>query len=341
MKKQQSKTPHVFKNILGVADKGILKRNLLGFIMMICVISAGIFMQSCGRYDILDNVPENSKNAADLEVADFKNWFKSQDISSEFVGTQKPDWDNAEVKIAPDGKSSHVSIEIYKSKNVSGNDSIRELHIAYVKTGFKGGVRVLSFYKSEYANTQYYSLTGRILEEGKYYAPKQVYILLKRHNVGYSPVRLKNGTETDACNDNQEEPNSETPLEIDGEPNGEAYNCHYYVWGAQSESDCLNLFPGSPNWIICPDIANSGYEELPPGEVPQPGDKWVSYDHVGPPFNKTMAIHSANIEGVTNGKITKLKSKDAEGSLWTYNPACPIFAPYNTGTIKYYRKVAN
>jgi hypothetical protein len=301
-------------------------------------MSLGIFMQSCSRYDYVDDIPEHSMDGANLKVADFKTWFKSQTIASEFVGTQEPDWDNAEITTMPDGKTLHVSIEIYKGKNSVGNDSVRKLQIAAVENGFTGGVKVFSFYNSEYAHSNYYSLTGRILEEGRYYAPNQVDMLLKRYTIEWLQVRLKDGTEADdLCSDTVWVPNSATPLEnSDGSANSAAYNCHYYAWssitGNNSGPGCS--VPGSPNWYNSPNIYGSGYSAE---SIPQVGDIWVSYGYVSG-LGAGAAVHSAVVKEVVNGKVTKVQAKCGQDGICTYNPDCSEFGQYKTGNIQYFRK---
>ena len=66
------------------------------------------------------------------------------------------------------------------------------------------------------------------------------------------------------------------------------------------------------------------------------GDRWVSYANlVG---ISVIALHSAVVEEVIDGSISKLKSKMGEGSVSTYDPDCDRFASYKTNTIKFYRE---
>jgi hypothetical protein len=191
------------------------------------MIFTGCFMTGCQQEDPIVDAIENTDNSS-LEIADFKNWFNSQGIVSEFTGKQEPDWSKAELKLLPDGYNSlQVSIEIYKGKNSLGNDSIRELQIANVKNSFIGGIKVFSFYNNDNARVKYYGLSGRILEEGEYYAPKKLYTLLKRYTAEGSQVRLKTGNESNnnPCDDTQGYNNTATPYEN----NPYAYNCHAYV----------------------------------------------------------------------------------------------------------------
>jgi hypothetical protein len=302
------------------------------------VIAASCFVTGCQEdYDIIgnDNFIENIDNSS-LEIGDFKNWFESQKVVKGLIGEQEPDWDNAEIKLMPDGNSSLVAIEIYKGKNSLGNDSIIELQIAYVKNSFIGGVKVFSFYNQEYAHANYYNLSGKILEEGKYYAPKQLYSLFKRYTVKGTQVRLKSGsTETnDPCAGTGLVPNSATPqYNEDGSINSGAYNCHYYVWGSLSSSSPY-YDPSTPKWNNFPDIAGSGYSQV---STPQVGDRWVSYFHVSN-FGD-VALHSAIVVEVTNGQVTKVRAKCGHQGIYTYDPACnePLFAAYLTNDIRYYR----
>jgi hypothetical protein len=296
------------------------------------MIFTGCFMTGCQQEDPIVDAIENTDNSS-LEIADFKNWFNSQGIVSEFTGKQEPDWSKAELKLLPDGKSLEVAIEIYKGKNSLGNDSIRELQIAYVNNSFIGGVKIFSFYNEENAHARYYSLSGQILEEGEYYAPKQLYILLERYTVEVPRVRLKTGNESDPCDGEIEDPNSATPAYFpDGAPNSAAYNCHAYVWGYLSPNNPCYM-PSHPHWNNCPDISGSGYSQV--NGTPQVGDRWVSYGYV--PGLGNGAVHSAIVMEVVNGKVTKLKAKCGQNGIITYNPDCYRYASYITTDIKYYR----
>jgi hypothetical protein len=296
------------------------------------MIFTGCFMTGCQQEDPIMDAIGNTDNSS-LEIADFKNWFNSQGIVSEFTGKQEPDWSKAELKLLRDGKSLEVSIEIYKGKNSLGNDSIRKLLIANVNNSFTGGVKVFSFYNEENAHARYYSLSGQILEEGKYYAPKQLYILLERYTVEVPRVRLKTGNESDPCDGEIEDPNSATPIYLPNDaPNPAAYNCHAYVWGDLSPNDPCYL-PEHPHWNECPDISASGCSQV--SGTPQVGDRWVSYSYVS--GEGDIAVHSAFVEEVVNGKVTKLKAKCGQGGIKTYNPDCYKYASYMTNDVKYYR----
>jgi hypothetical protein len=309
-------------------------------IIVVSIVLLGFFMQSCSKEDVFNEVEvtglfmdviENTDNFS-LEVRDFKNWFESQKIVQEFIGKHEPNWSNAELKLLPDGNSLEVAIEIYKGKNSLGNDSIRELQIANVKNSFIGGVKAFSFYNEKNAHVKYYSLSGQLLEEGEYYAPKQQYILLKRYAIEKSQVRLKSGSESgDPCNGTQLYNNSATPLIINGAYNSNAYNCHTYVWGALSANDPCYM-PYLPLWNNCPNISASGYSRV---TSPQVGDRWVSYGNISG-WGYT-AVHSAIVKEVINGHVTKVEAKCGEDGIYIYNPDCSSFGSYMTNDIRYYR----
>ncbi|MDR2563488.1 MAG: hypothetical protein LBC98_06040 [Prevotellaceae bacterium] len=304
-----------------------------GFMILACMISLGIIVGGCSKYDVLDTAIESYQDPSDLEIADFKNWFKSQETASDFVGTQEPDWDKAEIKTMPDGKTLHVSIEIYKGKNSAGKDSVRKLQIAYVKNSFTGGVKVFSFYSNEYAHANYYSLTGQILEEGEYYAPKQIYTLIERHAVEWTQVRLKSGYETSNSCDSVSVPGTATYRKINGVDNPNAYNCHTYVWGAPNPNDPY-YEPNHPLWNNYPDINGSGYSRE---STPKVGDRWVSYRYIS--NYGIIPHHSAIVKEVVNGQVTKLEAKCGQLGIYTYNPNCGgFFSNYITDDIRYYRK---
>jgi hypothetical protein len=155
---------NIKQNIMNNINKKI---RIFSLVMVLAsVIAVGIFMQSCSS-----EREEISFDYSELEITDFKNWLKSQEITNEFIGDQELNWDNVKMKPMPDGGSTQVSFEIYNGENSLGNDSIRELQIAYVKNSFVGGVKIFSFYDKENAHVKCYSLSGQILEEGIYYAP--------------------------------------------------------------------------------------------------------------------------------------------------------------------------
>ncbi|MDR0603176.1 MAG: hypothetical protein LBG80_02590 [Bacteroidales bacterium] len=347
MKSVKSMTLRANESAMKEADKGILRsghKNLgFRFLLILTLFVNIVFFNSCNKEDYNvagnDDVIENTNNSS-LEVRDFKNWFESQNVTKGLIGDQEPDWGKAELKILPDGYNSLlVSIEIYKGKNSLGNDSIRELQIMNVKNEFIGGVQVFSFFKEESAHTKYYNFDGQILEEGIYYTPKQLYILLKEYTyiVKQSPVRLKSGNESDddPCADTVVLSGTATPQTIFNETtqmydfNLEAYNCHAYVWG---QNDTCNISPDLPLWNNCPDIASSGYSEV---STPQVGDRWVSYKTYS---NGYRPCHSAFVEEVVNEKVTKVKAKCAEAEIKIYNPNCSKFAGYLGEEVKYYRK---
>jgi hypothetical protein len=290
---------------------------LLCFVILACVISAGIFTQSCSTDSIfeIDNDPLASRtDRFDITVSDFKNWFVSQTISSDFIGSQEPNWDNAEVKTMPDGKTQFVSIEIYKGENSAGSDSIRKLQIAFLQDDFTGGIKVYSYYNSEYASTNYYSLTGDLLEEGIYYPQNQTDVLLKRHTFESTQVRLKSGSESnDPCAGTTWLPNTATPYS-----NSDGPGC---------------TVPGRPNWYNCPNISGSGLNET---IIPLVGDRCVSYGYISG-FGAVGAVHSAIVKETVNGRVTKVEAKCGEAGICIYNPDCPTFSSYKTSDIRYYR----
>jgi hypothetical protein len=353
MKKISEKTLNV-KNGGKATDKKVL--SLKGTKKFFLSLSLGIILfTSCNRedYEIIENddVIENTDNSS-LGVRDFKNWFESQKVAKDLIGDQELNWSNAELKTMRDGKTLQVSIEIYKGENSLGNDSIRELVIAKVKDGFIGNVKVLSFHDREYAHAKYYSLSGRILEEGEYYSPKQLYMSLKRYTVEEREiemriVRLKSGTagtESNPCADTIVEPNSATPLYIDGNYNIDAYNYHTYVWGKPNANNSYVYFSEYPNWNEYPKISSSDYSEINLTQI-RVDDIWVSYGYHSV-YGDDTPIHSAFIKEVKDGKITKLNAKCGAEGIYTYNPDCdvPMFASYirddngNECTVKYYRK---
>ncbi len=302
------------------------------------LIFLGIFTQSCSNEELFDSrsfdIENGTSNISEIGIGDFKNWFNSQQIESELVEKNKLNWDNAEIKLLRDGQSLEISFEIYKGKNLLGNDSIRELHLAYVGNSFMGGIMAYSFYSRERAFVDFYNLSDQLFLEGMYYEPNQVYSILKAYSVERTNVRLKSGSEDDPC-PSDDEPNSATPMvNEDNTINPQAYNCHYWVWGAGTSVESNPCYePGYPKWNNCPNISGSGWSEV---STPQVGDRWVSYANligVG-----VVAYHSAIVEEVIDGKITKLKAKMGQGPISTYDPDCPKFAGYNTNAIKYYRE---
>jgi hypothetical protein len=93
MKRITKKALHVIKNITGEKDKGILKMKLIGFVILACVISAGIFTQSCSRLEDdseLFNIQQTkapallSKYLASEDFAQFKENFKMDKSNIDF-----------------------------------------------------------------------------------------------------------------------------------------------------------------------------------------------------------------------------------------------------------------
>jgi hypothetical protein len=316
----------------GASPKSQMSRgNFLEKRLGVLLLIMGIFIYGCNKEDEFDNV---TPNVSKVEIADFKNWLNSQEITNGFIEKQKLNWSNVEIKLMRDGKTQHVLFKIYKDKNSLGNDSIRELQIAYVNNSFIGGVKVFSFYNKENAHAKYYNLSGQILEEGEYYAPKQLYSLQNRYIVEGRKVRLKSGNESnDPCDGTQMYTNSATPLKINGAPNPAAYNCHTYAWGALSSNDpCYN--PTYPQWNNCPNPSALGYSQI---STPQAGDRCISYGY-DPNWGNNAPIHSAIVKEVKNGKVTKVEAKCGEQGIYIYNPDCDAFASYKTNDIKCYRK---
>jgi hypothetical protein len=308
-------------------------------IVVVSVIFVGIFMQSCNNEEFIDYEEVNFIDNSKLEIADFRNWLELQKITNEFIGTRKLNWDNIELKSLQDEYTSLlVSLEIYKGKNSLGNDSIIELHVANVKNNFIGGVKVFSFYDKENAHANYYNLNGQILEEGEYYAPKQLYSLRKRYIVGGGIIRLKSGNNesNDYCGGCETVSGSETPLyNANGSYNPAAYNCHSYIWGApQQNNPYYNAAIPLWNDYPVPNIAISGYIRI--NGAPQVGDRWVSYIYASGVGN--IPWHSATITEVTNGQVTKVRAKCGDGPIQTYNPSHSFYSIYMTNDVRYYRK---
>jgi hypothetical protein len=340
MKKIKIMTLHANESVSKEEAKGIScgKHKNLSFRFILIVLSCVVLLNSCTKedYDVTgnDDVIENTDNSS-LEISDFRNWFESQTIVKGLINYQKLNWDNAEMKLMPDGKSTQVSIEIYNDRNSSGNDSIIKLHIAHVKNSFIGGVKVFSFYNQEYAHVNYYNLSGKILEEGLYYAPKQLYMSLQRYTYRSGIVRLKSGDEyNEYCNDILRHDGTATPI-VTGVPNPTAYNCHTYVWGAPSKNNTCYM-QDYPLWNDCPNISGSGYS---PESTPQVGDRWVSYGYDSK-YGDNHPIHSAIVVEVQNGEVTKVRAKCGMNEIYEYHPDCnhELFSSYKTDSIVYYRK---
>lgn len=305
------------------------------------LIFLGIFTQSCSNEELFDSrsfdIENGTSNISEIGIGDFKNWFNSQQIESELVEKKKLDWDNAEIKLMPDGKSTKVTFTIYQGRNSSGNDSIRELHIAYVGNSFMGGIMAFSYNSKKSARVDYYNLSGRLLQEWAYYAPKQVYSLLKIYPNEGSLVRLKSSTEEDDPCTFDVDSNSRTPYYINGIANSNASNCHTHVFGVSQPTDPMYSDSFNPNFPLCnnyPNIDPSVYSEV---STPQVGDIWVSFGKTTLLGNDTR-IHSAFVKEVIDGKITKVEGKCGEDEVKIYDPDCGQYLHYKTDRIKYYRE---
>jgi hypothetical protein len=314
------------------------------------MVIAAYFVASCSQgnysYEAIQEQEILEDQSLGLEVADFSNWLKSQEIERGLIEEKELNWDNVEIKLMPDGKSKKISFLIYQGTNSLGNDSIRELHIAYVRNRFMGGVMVFSFHHKECARYMYYDLSGQLSEEGEYYAPKQIYMALNPYSTPYSvewaKVRLKSGSEGETegetdCENIVIVNGTKTPLRINGKLNPAAYNCHTHVWGppAPGPAPCYN--DSISQWNYCPDIAGSGWSEV---STPQVGDRWVSFKD-DPTFGENAAWHSAKVLEVIDDKVTRVEAKMGDNEILYYNPDCTTeyFRYYKTDNIKYYRQL--
>ena len=323
-----------YSNSTSTLTHETLKKICFSTIVIVVITTLGLFLHGCNRDEEFGYI---TTNASKVEIADFENWLNSQEITNGFIGKQKLNWDDAELKIMPDSITLQVSIEIFKGKNSAGNDSITKLHVAHVNNTFIGGVKIFSFYDKENAHAKYYSLTGQKLDEGMYYEPKQLYISLIKYTTERGIVRLKTGVESnDPCEGTQMYTNSATPLMINGAPNPAAYNCHTYAWGTlATNGPCYN--PTYPQWNNCPNPSALGYSQV--NGTPKVGDKCISYGY-DPFWGNNSPIHSAIVKEVKNGKITKVEAKCGEQGIYIYNPDCdaPLFSSYKTDDIRCYRK---
>jgi hypothetical protein len=301
-------------------------------IALLSLVVASVFMQGCSSSEEEANFIDHSE----LETADFRNWFNSQQIESGLVEKNGLNWDNAEIKLMPDGKSKKVTFIIYQGENSLGNDSIRELHIAYVRNSFMGGIMAFSYSSKVRARVEQYDLKDQLEREWAYYVPKQVFSLLKIYPNRGSIVRLKLGSENDGCPGEIEIANSATPyINNDGTSNPDAFNCHAYIWGPLQPTDpnyAIANEPGYPLWNNWPNIADSGWSEV---STPQVGDRWVSFtdDIVN---GENLPWHSARVVEVINGKVTKVEAKCGDGGIWIYDPECNKYVGYTTNILKYY-----
>jgi len=235
----------------------------------------------------------------------------------------------------PDGKSTKVTFVIYQGKNSLGNDSIRELHIAYVRNIFMGGVMAFSFNSKERARVEQYDFKDRLEREWEYYEPRQVFSLLKIYSIERGQIRLKTRSEDDGqpCTFEADSTTS-TPLHFEnGDPNPEAYNCHTYIWGKPKDTDPF-FDKTLPNWNNWPDIAGSGWSEV---SAPQVGDRWVSFTH-DIIYGENLPWHSAEIVEVIDGVITKVRAKCGDAEIRIYDPDCDDYVGYFTNILKYYRE---
>ena len=122
-----------------------------------------------------------------------------------------------------------------------------------------------SFNSKKRAYVEQYDLKGQLEREWMYYAPKQVFSLLKIYPDGASQVRLKLRSEDDGYPGETEKPNSTTPYTIDGNPNSEAYICHYLYGGLINRLVILFLM----KLVLNPVILNGIIGPILPAQVGQ------------------------------------------------------------------------
>lgn len=109
-------------------------------------------------------------------------------------------------------------------------------------------------------------------------------------------------------------PDGSTMLDenLQGVPNPDAYNCHYYAFGENKDPNSFD--PKTPKVIDYPDV--SKFSELAPGDKIQVGDRVI---YVGWPDSGTkLVLHSGIVTQVdANGYATEVSSKmgDAYGII--------------------------
>ena len=328
----------------------ILKKRRTSVVTLMLTLASillwGISTQSCSNEQLFDdNSFKSDENISEIVgitevgIGDFKNWFNLQQIKSGLVEKKNLDLDSTEIKLMPDGKSKKITFIIYQGKNSLGNDSVRELHIAYVGNNFIGGIMAFSFNGKERALVDQYDFKDRLEREWEYYAPRKVFSLLKIYSIGRGQIRLKTRSEDDGQPCTFEvEPNTSTPLYFEnGDPNPDAYNCHTYIWGPPQPSDpYYNITHDSirPSWNNYPNIAGSGWSEV---STPQVGDRWVSFTH-DIVFGENLPWHSAEIVEVIDGDVTKVRAKCGDAEIRIYDPDCDDYVGYFTNILKYYRE---
>jgi len=83
------------------------------------LIFLGIFTQSCSNEELFDNRSfdiESKISSSEMGIDDFKNWFNSQQIEIGFVEKDRLNWDNAEIKLMPDGKTRKLHLLFIKAR---------------------------------------------------------------------------------------------------------------------------------------------------------------------------------------------------------------------------------
>jgi hypothetical protein len=131
------------------------KMSLLGLIVMVmCVISSGIFMQSCSRYDYVDPVEVSDNTADDISIwtdAVFSELNSNKEIIATFSG----------------GKISLVFTPI-KIRLKNGNESNSEPPwIGYGEVcGVASGIKFVKKMKEIYGSGCYQTQAGAEDEEG-------------------------------------------------------------------------------------------------------------------------------------------------------------------------------
>lgn len=118
-----------------------------------------------------------------------------------------------------------------------------------------------------------------------------------------------------------------TPQWYGNTPNPDAYNCHFYAWGASPGGNSTQF----PSWSNTPNTAD--YHSLNYNAANQVGDRIVYYGINSQ--GSLYATHSGIVTGVdSNGMATEITSKWGEMGVYehapvdvpsTYGPASPTF----------------
>lgn len=278
-----------------------MKTKLILFVSLFFLI----YLVSCTSNSI-ENEDIQTQNSIVDEALRF---YAQQTLDNSTILTEEPNWGNAVVSKTTDG-SPLVTVQVYKGENNKGLDSIQEIQFVQRKSGNIMLLRTLSSFNKDIAKVEFFTLKGRLLEDGMLYIPKNRYSTIKvYYRIGSNNKTIRRAGAEDGCSPSIVEGSGTPIFNPDGSYNTNAYNCHQYVWGDPSPND-PNYYPFLPHWRdYAPDPTKLGYSVT---STPSVGDRIIIYgtDILG----NYSGIHSAIVTCIDGGTVM-VTGKDSDGPI--------------------------